>query len=87
MSGHKIIQGLKEAIAFTRGEGTARVTVIDRLYAFQARQIHEYECHSCGRYTRMDHDNEKTIIDQGEREDVLICDRCLALGWNHWGKP
>ena len=61
--------------------------VIRNLYAHQARIVHEYECHSCGRFTRMDHDNEKTIIDQGDRMDVLVCSRCLALGWEKWGRP
>ena len=53
---------------------------IRNLYAHQARLVHEYECHFCAEYFRADQDNEIWINDQGEKECVLVCDKCLSLG-------
>lgn len=60
---------------------------MQRLYQFQAKQIEQYECHSCGEFFCPDSDNEIPINDQGERGCVLVCDKCLDRGWLQWGRP
>jgi hypothetical protein len=54
--------------------------ITDTMREANQASIQEYECWSCGKFTRMDYDNEIWINDQGEKECVLICDKCLSLG-------
>jgi uncharacterized protein with PIN domain len=46
----------------------------------------QYECYSCGTFFHPDYDNELSLRDNwtGESNIVLVCDRCISLGWKEW---
>lgn len=55
---------------------------------YDRAQEREYECHSCGRFEKSDNLEDRTVFDDRSYEhlDILICKRCIALGWDKWGR-
>ena len=47
----------------------------------------QYECYGCGHWKPSDQLEDRTIYDQGDITEVLVCTRCLSLGWDNWGRP
>ena len=52
----------------------------------QKANVHEYECHGCGHWKPSDQLEDRTIYDQGDITEVLVCTHCLSLGWDNWGQ-
>ena len=46
----------------------------------------EYECCSCGSYAKHDEIQEWIVSNEGEPEVVLVCPKCIRLGWDDWGR-
>lgn len=44
----------------------------------------EHKCYSCGRDYKRDEIEERVIRYQGEPEVILVCPRCISLGFDDW---